>query len=147
MSTIKQKTVSVSVGDGQSVEVRRMKWKAAREFLKKLAAAASTIAPKITDIKEGDPAKRLNFVTILPQLLTHSEEISAHVFKHSTDLTAEQSDELALDDALRVVMASLMLNFYDEELKNFFAGIGQNLVGNSPRPSAPEGQPGPVTTT
>jgi hypothetical protein len=130
METIKSKTVAVVLGDGQNVSVKRMKWKAARDFLKKLSALAIAIAPKLKEAK----AAPFDFVAMLPQVMNHGEDLINHVLRHSTSLTVEQVDELEVDDVLKVLGAAFLLN-YDEELKNFFAGIGRNLEA---QPSAPE---------
>lgn len=136
MDTIKQKSVAVTLGDGTTVEVRRMKWKATRDLLKKFSAIAIQFVPKPWDKKEGEEKEPFNLIGILPKILNESDELVAHIMKSSTSLTAEQADNLDALDALKVLEAAFDVN-YDEELKNFLAGTVAKLAVLVPTRAAP----------
>ena len=112
--TIKQRTITIPLEESRSVAVRRMKWKAAREFLLKLSGHLAGVQ-KLTDI-----------VANLPQLIAGADELVKHLVLHSTDLTETQVDDLDLLQLAEIVAAALELNT-GAELKNCFAGIAKNV--------------------
>ena len=141
MQTIKQKTVLVQIEGGQSIEVRRMRWKSMREFLKKLAGAVSKIYGMVP---AGDAPTILALLAgRLPEILAASDELSTLLVTGSTDLTAEALDNLDTVAAAAVIQAAIDLNL-DEETKNSWAGIGRSVRALMPAETVPA-SPGKAT--
>lgn len=128
MSTIKQKSISVTLSDMldtglvqyNAVEVRRMRWKPARDFLKALAAHLGSLG---TDTKA--------MLADLPKLIASAEDLATLLIAGSTDLMPKDIDNLDLLDATEIIGVALTLNLGDE-LKNSCAGIAAALRGVVP---------------
>lgn len=134
MPTIKQKTVVVDIEGGKRIEVRRMRWKAAREFYRKIGALLATVyrdAP-LESSEERKPGQfaKLMFAK-LPDVISSSDELVTHLCTQSTDLSTDEFDNLDNLSALAVLDAALSVNC-DDEIKNSFAGIGQKVAGLLP---------------
>lgn len=129
VDSIKQKKRSVAV-EGRTIEVRRMRWKAAREFLRKLGAAVAGL------IKGGGGTGSEGFsiagvVSLLPELIAQTDELATHLVINSTDLTAEQFDGLDALEAAEVLRTAVEINL-DDEIKNSFAGIAERAAALMP---------------
>lgn len=119
ITTIKQRTLTLEL-EGRKIVVRRMKWQAARAFIKKLAAHLSKIGASLNDA-----------LTKLPELIAGADELAVDLVINSTDLKAEDFDQLDIAEAAAVLNAAVELNL-GEELKNSFAGIAANLGALKP---------------
>lgn len=122
-TTIKQKSLTLEF-DATKVIVRRMYWKAAKDFMKLLAKHLGGLGTNLADI-----------LPRLPEVITSADELAAHLVVNSTDLTAAQFDQLDLAQAMAVIEAAIELNA-GAELKNSFAGIAAALGGLMPAPAA-----------
>lgn len=118
-TTIKQRTLTLEF-DSTKVVVRRMYWKAAKDFLKLIAKHLS-----------GLGADLANVLPRLPEIIGSVDELSTFLVVHSTDLSAEALDKLDLAQAAAVIEAAIELNCGDE-LKNSCAGIAAALAGLVP---------------
>lgn len=116
-TTICQRTITLKLGD-REVTVRRMYWKAARAFIKKLATHLTGIASSGTDLSAILPK--------LPELITSADDLTADLVSGSTDFTAEQIDQLDVAQFAAILDAAIELNL-GEDLKNSFAGIAAKL--------------------
>lgn len=116
--TIKQKTIQVPLDDSSStVTVRRMYWKAAREFLKMLAQHVGKLG--VTDASA--------MMQKLPEVIASADELATFLILNSTDLKPEQLDALDIVQAATILQHAIELNAGDE-LKNSFAGIAAALA-------------------
>lgn len=118
-TTIKQKSITLEF-DSSKVIVRRMYWKAAKDFLKMLAKHLGGLG---TDLA--------NVLPKLPEVIGSVDELSTFLVVNSTDLSAEDFDKLDLAQAAAVIEAAVELNA-GAELKNSFAGIAAALAGLMP---------------
>jgi hypothetical protein len=119
ITTIKQRTITIELS-GRKVVVRRVKWQAARAFIKKLSEHLAKVGINLSDA-----------LTQLPQLIAGAEELATDLVINSTDLKAEDFDQLDIAEAAAVLAAAVELNL-GEELKNSFAGIAANLGALKP---------------
>lgn len=140
--TIKQKVIVIEIDTGR-IEVRRMSWKAAREFLKHLcdhlAKAqidfASLVTPK--DASDVPTARSMTpkiediLLSNLNGIVQRADDLICEIVCGSTNLTPEQFGALDVAQAAAVLQASFELNLGDE-LKNSFAGIGRTLIALMP---------------
>ncbi len=117
--TIKQRTITVDCGD-RKVVVRRMAWRAAKDFLRLLARHFSTLGPNVRAI-----------LADLPKVVAQVDELATHLVVNSSDLSAEDLDALDLVQATGVIAAACELNL-GEDLKNSCAGIADNLAAVMP---------------
>ena len=142
MNTIKQKTAIVTIEGGpgaaeQTIEVRRMRWKAAREFLRKLAGVVTQLIHdgKLGQLAAAEGLEKLNLLDVLagqlPTIVEQSEELIMLLVTQSTSLTAEQFDALDALAASEVLNAALGVNC-DDDLKNSWAGIAAKLTALMP---------------
>jgi hypothetical protein len=142
MNTIKQKTATVTIEGGpgaaeQTIEVRRMRWKAAREFLRKLAGVVTQLIHdgKLGQLAAAEGLEKLNLLDVLagqlPAIVEQSEELIMLLVTQSTSLTAEQFDALDALAASEVLNAALGVNC-DDDLKNSWAGIAAKLTALMP---------------
>lgn len=131
MSTIKQKEILLETNEGKKITIRRMRWKAAAQFLKLFAAAFKLLyADKKLDgvsfnaegMKIGAD-KTQGFVEIVESLAQSVDEIATHLAFSSTDLSREDFEQLDYVTGLDVLAAAISINF-DAELKKSLAGIG-----------------------
>jgi hypothetical protein len=140
--SIKQKSKIIITTDGAEIEVSRMKWKAARSFLRMVAEQLGamfkegSLVDALRKAKEAQTeGEALNVIGAildsLPNIITGSLDISSHLMRSCTALTPEQIDNLDLPDALAVIAAALELNA-DDDLKNSLAGIAGRVVALLP---------------
>jgi hypothetical protein len=134
MDTIKQKTALVKFEGAPHIEVRRMRWKATRQFLKLFGNAYTDF---IKGAMEGglEENQKLAILAQLPNLIAQSEVLSTYLVTNATDLTAEQLDALDGLLATEVLRVALEINL-DDEIKNSFAGIGAAIVAMMPAKKA-----------
>jgi hypothetical protein len=130
MDTIKQKTAVVEVEGGQRIEVRRMRWKPAREFLALFGRAYTDFIKAAMSAGLGENQK-LAIVAQLPDLIAQSDVLSGYLITAATELTAEQLDALDALVASEVLRVALEINL-DDEIKNSFAGIGAVITAMMP---------------
>lgn len=141
MSTIKQKELIVETIGGQKITVRRMRWKAAAQFLRKFAAAYKLIYAdkKLDAVKFSADGMSIGadatkgFLTIITELVDTAEDLAAHLASSSTDLSREEFDQLDMLAGFDVLAAAISLNF-DDELKKSLAGIGTAAKALIPAP-------------
>lgn len=135
MDTIKQKVISIAVEGRDAINVRRLKWKHAREFLNKMSGHAGQFGTLVNAVPNGNAAKvSIDIDAILANaagIVASIDDLAAYLVAHSTDLTPEQADELDTLVALEVLRASIELNLGDE-LKNSSLGIGKTLAALFP---------------
>lgn len=131
--TISQRTITVST-EGRQIIVRRMKWKAARAFLKKLASHVAKIGGNLADV-----------LPRLPEVVANVEELATELIVNSTSLSAEELDELDLVEGAQVLAAAVALNL-GEDLKNSFAGIVGTLAAIMPAMPAAKTNSGEAST-
>ena len=135
MDTIKQKVISVAVEGRNAINVRRLKWKQAREFLTKMSGHIGKFGPLINAAPGQDATKvSVDFDALLAaagDVVAGTDDLSAYLVAHSTDLTPEEADDLDTLVALEVLRASIELNL-GEELKNSLLGIGKTLAALFP---------------
>jgi hypothetical protein len=127
MSTIKQKTVTVENIDGKTVEVRRMRWKSAREFLKKFSAIASAL---YKDAPAGISFGEL-LISRLAEIIGGSDELVLLLVTGSTEFKPDEIDALDALSVLEILAAAMKVNF-DDELKKSLAGIGAEVAALMP---------------
>lgn len=120
--TIKQRIVEIEVDD-KTIKVRRMKWKAAKNF-------ADQIAGFLASMGTGTDAL-VNALKDLPGLIKKSDELITGLVVACSDLNAEGFQELDIVQALKVLETAVELNFGDE-LKNSFGAIGDRLTALAP---------------
>ncbi len=130
-TTIKQKFVTIEF-DNRKVVVRRMYWKAAKSFMKMLAAHVSKLG--VTNAAEILPK--------LSEVIVSTDELLTFLVVNSSDITAEDLENLDLAQAAALVHVALEVNAGDE-LKNSFAGIAAALAGLLPATTT---KPGVVST-
>lgn len=119
MSSIKQRTLTIDLDD-RKIIVRRMKWQAARAFLKKLAGHLAKLGTSLDDI-----------LPRLPEIVTSADDLATDLVINSSDLTAEELDQLDSAQAMAVIAAAVELNLGDD-LKNSCAGIAAHLAALTP---------------
>jgi hypothetical protein len=120
MNTIKQKSAFVEIDGGKRIEVRRLRWRAMRDFLRVLAKVVTAVYPS-TPPAPGSSWGAALFSKI-PELVAGSDELVTILCTGSTNLTAEEFADLDGLVACEVIRASLAVNC-DEEIKNSLAGI------------------------
>ena len=135
--TIKQRSRAFALADNTGITIRRMAWKPACEFIKKLGAHLGGIAGEFLAASRAQAPGTIapDFVAAivpkLSELVANSEELASHLIEHSTGMTREQVDALDLGDALEIINLALELNTGDD-LKNSCAGIGAKLAALMP---------------
>ena len=140
--SIKQKSKIVITSDGAEIEVSRMKWKAARSFLRMVAEQLSAMFKEgslIDALRKAREAQSegeaLNVISTLldslPAIITGGVDISSHLIRNCTALSPEQVDNLDMADALAVIGAAMELNA-DDDLKNSLAGIAVRVTAMLP---------------
>lgn len=143
MSTIKQKSAFVEIEGGKRIEVRRMRWKSSRDFLRELARLVTSIRPS-APTENGAWASAI-FANI-PEIIAGSDVLVTLLCTSSTGLSLEEFGELDALTALEVLRESLAINC-DDEVKNSLAGIAGALSGLMPQPAPIKPQPAAETTT
>ena len=126
-TTIKQRKITIEL-ESRKIVVHRMKWQAARAFIKKLAAHLSSAGTNLE-----------NALASLPSLITNAEELAVDLVVNSTELKAEQLDELDVAEFAAILAAAVDLNLGDE-LKNSYAGISGTLTALMPAMRTTPGQ-------
>jgi hypothetical protein len=140
--TIKQKTTFIEIEGGKRIEVRRMRWRAMRDFLRKLGAIVATF-------KKSSPDEKLGAVIFarLPELVEGSDELITLLCTESTGLSLDDFGNLDALSASAVLAAALEINC-DDEIKNSLAGIAKSVAGLIPiQPPALTPAPDKPTTT
>jgi hypothetical protein len=129
MSTIKQKSAFVQIEGGKRIEVRRMKWKAARAMLKMLSDVVTKLyaGDGLQSVVEADSLAKAagaaqGFIPRLGVIVQQSDEILQHLATQSTDLTSEDFDALDIATASEVIAQAFAINF-DTELKNSWGNV------------------------
>lgn len=148
--TIKQRSITVPTAGGDVV-VRRMRWKAAREFMLALAGQIGAVG-LIEKARAAEVALSAEFLLgKIGELIKGTESLVAMLVCNTTTLTSEQVDQLDLLELSEIIEAAIALNLGDE-LKNCWAGIAQRikaLVGGDgsdasasmPTPSSADSMP------
>jgi len=132
MDTIKQRIIPVAIDGAPTIDVRRMKWKDAREFLRRFGAHAEKFAPLLTDADSSTLIPDIDaFLEKASEVVTATNDLTAFLVERSTSLTTAQADDLDTLVALEILRASLELNLGDE-LKNSLLGIGNTLAALFP---------------
>jgi len=135
MLTLKQKTEAIGIQFGtetRTVTIRRMAWKPAQEFLAQLAKLLAATGPASAAPAATAPTSALIALAArLPELLAQSEELVAHLLRHSTDLDPAVVDTLDTGIVLELVRLAIETNL-DAEVKNSSAGIVAAVVGPVP---------------
>lgn len=131
IETIKQRTVTLQMEGGSAITVRRLRWKAAKAFLRMLADTLGQLY-KGGGLSLAEPGSApAAFADRIPELIAQSEELTQFLIQNSTDLNAEQIDALDALAASEVLRAALEVNL-DEELKKCWAGIAAVVAGLMP---------------
>ena len=125
--TIKQRTRTHITSANSQITIRRMTWKAARDFLKMLAQHVAKIGGKF-DAE--------TIMTRLPELITGADVLVDHLLRHSTGLESDKLDALDPADALALIDIALELNTGDD-LKKSFAGIAEKIGALSAETTMP----------
>ncbi len=141
INTIKQKTAVVQIDGGpgaaaRSIEVHRMFWKPAKEFLRMLAEVYAGLANTIAGASDGRIEGLEAMLKQLPEIITQSDTLVTALVTRSTALTPEQLDQLDLLAASETIRTALEVNL-DDELKNSFAGIVRTIAGLMPAQKPP----------
>lgn len=146
MSTIKQKSAFVETEGGKRVEVRRMRWKGARDFLRSLARVVMAAYPP-ENAAMGLPLAA-TILGNLKEIVTGSDELATLLCVQSTGLTVDEFDELDALSACRILEESLKINC-DDEIKKCLAGIAESVAGliQQHAPTSPPPEPAQPTTT
>ena len=139
MDSIKQRVVSIPVEGSDAINVRRLKWKHAREFLRRFSEHAGKFGSIITAAQpEGGegatPVIKVDLEKLLGRatdIVIGADDLSAYLVEHSTGLTTAQADDLDTVVALEVLRTACELNLGDE-LKNSLLGIGKTLAALFP---------------
>jgi hypothetical protein len=145
--SIKQKIQTVELTDGRRIEVRRLKWKAARAFLGQLGGVLTGLYKGIG--KDGKPALDAALATMadgLPELISGSDELIVSLVTGATALKAEEFGELDALEASEILAAAIAVNL-DADLKNCWAAIGATIAGLIPAQSLPTGKAAPTPTS
>ncbi len=116
-NSIKQRSITVEL-ESSKIVVRRMKWQAARSFIKKLAAHLVNVTANGTEIAA--------VLAKLPELIISADELAVDLVINSSDLKVEDIDKLDVAEFAAVLYAAVDLNL-GEDLKNSFAGIAATL--------------------
>jgi hypothetical protein len=124
MSTIKQKSITVTLVDGprvgladdHKIAVRRMSWNSFRDFLHTFGKYFGDF---VVHASSGDLGKRLH---ALPCMILGVKELVEKLIPGSTDLTLEQVGALDPVDLFELVTAACKIHGGDD-LKNSFAGV------------------------
>lgn len=119
-TTIKQRSQLVSLADGAAITVRRLRWKAACEFLRLLGGHLAGLGLDLG-----------NILPKLPEIILQVRELAEFLIVNTTDLTAAQVAELEFVDMVELIRVALDLNT-GAELKNSCAGIAATLTGLMP---------------
>jgi hypothetical protein len=127
VTTIKQRSITIEL-ESRKITVRRMRWAAARTFLKKLAGHIAKLGTSLNDA-----------LAKLPELIAGADELAVELVVNSTDLAAEDFDKLDVAEAAAVLAAAVELNL-GEDLKNSFAGIAANLGALKPATKTSAGE-------
>jgi len=149
IETIKQKSVTVAFEDGRQIKVRRMPWKAARSFLRKVTKIMNDVLGEGglgSKIKaaEGKVTFNLSDVTAaLPGLIEQSDELVFDLVTASTPLKTEELDALDTLEASSLIKAAIEVNF-DAELKNCWSGV---VAGLAALMTSPRTSPSPASTS
>jgi hypothetical protein len=143
MSTIKQKSAFIEIEGGKRIEVRRMRWRSMRDFLRALAKVVATVYPS----QSSAPALPVGMALFakLPELVAGSDELVTLLCTGSTDLSLEDFANLDSLSACQVLAESIKLNC-DDELKNCLAGIAESVAGLIQQPAPTKQQPAGTTT-
>lgn len=118
-------------GELRKIVVRRMPWSAQRALHRQIANiirdAVSNRAPaeKTEDVR-GVLTSAI--MLRLPEVVASSDEMLDTLILGSTEMKLDEFQRLDSLVALEVIRVSLEINF-DEELKNSFAAIVNNLAG------------------
>jgi hypothetical protein len=129
--TIKQKTVAIDIDGGKRVTVKRMRWKAARQFLGELARCVADICgdgkgAKLLSAAGSDEAQFFaelqGILDRLSELVQESDSLMMLLATESTDMTAEQIDDLDVLSASEILKAAFEVNM-DADLKNCWTGM------------------------
>lgn len=116
--TIKQRRITVPT-DGGDVVVRRMRWKASREFMLALAS----------QIRAVGLIGRVDLTVLLAkveELIKSTERLVEMLVSSTTDLEPAQIDDLDLLELAQVIDVAIELNLGDD-LKNCWTGIGRRI--------------------
>jgi len=144
MSTIKQKSAFVEIEGGKRIEVRRMRWRSMRDFLRALAKVILSIYPAIPGVDR--PGIAAAIFTKLPEVVSGSDELVTILCTASTDLSLDDFAELDALSACEILRASLEINC-DDEIKNSLAGIAGAVAGLMPQPAPSRQTPEAKATT
>lgn len=126
--TIKQRRIEVTLDEGRKVVVRRMRWKAAREFMRALSRQIKAVG-MLEKARDGQVSIGLEFLLAkVEELIKGSEDLVALLVGSTTDLQPEQIDDLDLLELGEVIAAAIELNL-GADLKNCWTGIGQKIGG------------------
>jgi hypothetical protein len=120
MSTIKQRSKSVRIGiEGErTIEVRRLTWKPASEFIKQIVGV---VAAFMAAGNSGDAAFKQ-----IATIVVGSDDLIRVLLTGATELKPEDIDALDYGDVLRLIDAAIEINL-DEETKNSSAGIVEKV--------------------
>jgi hypothetical protein len=108
--------------DGKSVVVHRLNYKAARPFLKQLAAVAGALYKDVTP----DASPRGFVFAKLPEIVASSDELITALCVGSTNLTAEDFGNLDTISALELLKTAMAVNFDEAFItaaKNFVTSV------------------------
>jgi hypothetical protein len=119
--SIKSKYETVTLSDGATVTVTRMKWKDARTFLRLLAEQAAF--SQITSLAD--------LFASLPRLLEASEALATHLLQASTSYSPEAFDLMDSLDVLDILSAALRITL-SPEVKKSCVGIKETVSGAIP---------------
>lgn len=120
------KSNTLTLSDGRQISIGRLKFKAAREFLKKFATIAATLSD---DGKLTAESATSHFAAILPRipdLIASSDELLAILVTNSAPLSREELDELDTLDALNLISACLEAN-WDVDTRTGFSGFMERI--------------------
>jgi hypothetical protein len=144
MDTIKSKSKTVELESGRRIKVQRMRWKAARGWLRKFGDSMSKMmSGGLFDENAGIS----ELLKSLPAIIEQSDSLVADLVAASTPLKPEEFDELDTLEASAVIQAAVEVNF-DDDLKNCWSGVLKGistLMGSKVQtPTTPSGEPMPV---
>gem|GEM_PF-3245425 len=129
MDTIKSKSQVVRFEDGRSVQVRRLRWKAARTWLRKLGAQASAMINESGLLQSKDEGIDLPMILkCASEIIEKSDDLIMELLAGSCrDMKPEMIDELDTMEASALIAAAIEVNL-DDELKNCWTGVVSRLA-------------------
>ncbi|MFO1461267.1 MAG: hypothetical protein U1G08_17925 [Verrucomicrobiota bacterium] len=125
-------SISVTLGNGQSVTVREMSWPRARVFLGSFAGLSNSLGAAIQSSGPGATQAAIGARVLeqLPSLVAGSSELSEQLVKGCTE--GLDLEKVPASDFLRLLEASLEVTFNEDIVR-----LGKSVAGRVAAVMAP----------